>query len=66
MDDFRLSTNPIMAKAWKERLEPAMEMYGNEIGYGKLLFNDLTLGILFIFIQIHLQDLIKWPPKEPS
>ena len=39
MDDFRLSTNPIMAKAWKVRVEPAMEKYGNEIGYGKLLFD---------------------------
>ena len=47
MDDFRLSTNPIMAKAWKERLEPAMEMYGNEIGYGKLLFTVIDSSHTF-------------------
>ena len=40
VDDFQLSKNPIMAKAWKERLEPNLKKYKKEIGYGNLLFSE--------------------------
>ena len=36
VDDFRLSQDPIMKRAWKERFEPNFETYKTlKVGYGK-------------------------------
>ena len=36
VDDFQLSQDPIMKRAWKERMEPNFETYKTlKVGYGK-------------------------------
>ena len=35
VEDFSRSTDPLMQKAWKERLEPNMNIYEDmKVGYG--------------------------------
>ena len=35
VEDFSRSTDPLMQKAWKERLEPNMKIYEDmKVGYG--------------------------------
>ena len=41
MDDFKLSRDPSMMKAWKERLEPNMEKYKEITGLGMKIPNQL-------------------------
>ena len=39
INDFKMSQDPIMKRAWKERLEPHIETYKTlKIGYGKFQY----------------------------